>query len=168
MLSQSLRRSCGWCRTAGPCRRASVPRWCRLPRRRRTFPYRSSGRAPPESPDTAPRNPRRRSASARFSPGHPYRLHERCVPPAIRTLWNGGTDGWSSPSAPRSTTDCSSSEGRGRTEHPSCRSRRTESPMWDVRTSALPASRLRRRLPRQPREQSPPRDPSPSPAGSPE
>ncbi len=133
---RSRHRSYDSCRTAAPDRHASAPRSCRCGWRRRTSPCRSSGRGPPESPDTAPRNPRTDSASDGCGPPPPPRSRGPYGLPARGTHGNGGMDGSSSPSGERSTTGCTPSEDPGRTGYPSRRDHRTASPTSGGRTSA--------------------------------
>ena len=45
-----------------------------------------------------------------------HKLHEWCVLPAIRILWNEGTDVLSSPSGQQNTTGCIPLEGHGKNE----------------------------------------------------
>ena len=78
-----------------------------------------------------------------------HKLHEWCVLPAIRTLWNEGTVWLSSPSEVPNTTDSILSEGHGKTVRFLPTGRRTESPMSDGCTLAPEESQDHLLLPMQ-------------------
>ena len=134
------RRSCGWFRTGVPFRHALRTRWYRLPQHLRIFLYLSSVRERPGSQGNPRRNLHRGLTSGSFSPELPLLSHVRCGPPAIRTLWSGGTVLSSSPILLRNTTGCIPSEGHGRSGCLSGRNHRTESRMSGGRRDAPEAA----------------------------